>query len=123
MRDTGPVSIEIPAVADTSLSLWSHNSFLSIASEGSVLSVGSLWSCASVGSVCSFGSVLSVGSFLSAASALSSTSHASVLSHLSVGGLLAEQARSEGRAIGLSSALAAIALVGAGRAIRRRLGS
>ena len=65
----------------------------------------------------------SIGSFLSVTSVLSSTSCNSVLSHLSVGGVMAEQARAEGRAVGLSSALGALALAGAGRAIRRRLGS
>jgi hypothetical protein len=64
-----------------------------------------------------------VGSFLSVASVLSSTSRGSVLSHLSVGAVLAEQARAEGRAIGVSAALGAVALAGTGRAIRRRLGS
>jgi hypothetical protein len=110
---------EIATEGEGSLSLWSHNSFLSIASEGSVLSIGSLWSCASVGSVCSFGSLFSFGSFLSTASTLSSTSQASVLSHLSVGGVLAEQTRAEGRAVGVSSVLASVALVGAARWVRR----
>ena len=117
------VSTDAVAESGSSLSLWSHDSFLSIASEGSVLSIGSVWSCASVGSVCSVGSLFSIGSFLSVASVLSSTSGGSALSHLSVGGVLAEHARSEDRAMGVSTALAAIALVGAGRAIRRRLGS
>ena len=96
------VSTDAVAESGSSLSLWSDDSFLSIASEASVLSIGS---------------------FLSVASVLSSTSGGSALSHLSVGGVLAEHARSEDRAMGVSTALAAIALVGAGRAIRRRLGS
>jgi hypothetical protein len=52
-------------------SLWSDESFLSIASKGSVLSIGSVGSACSVGSICSFGSAFCVGSALSVASMLS----------------------------------------------------
>jgi hypothetical protein len=61
-------------------SLWSTNSFLSIASKGSFLSIGSIGSACSIGSIGSSFSIGSIGSFCSAFSVLSAWARFSVLS-------------------------------------------
>ena len=66
-------------------SIRSEDSFLSIASKGSVLSIGSVGSFLSIGSIGSACSLFSVGSFASVGSALSSRSRWSLMSHRSVG--------------------------------------
>lgn len=71
-------------------SLWSEDSFLSIASKSSVLSVSSVGSCCSVGSVGSFASCLSVGSACSFGSLMSWSSRGSVMSSRSCGAVMGE---------------------------------
>jgi hypothetical protein len=99
----------------SSWSLWSRNSFLSVASDSSALSVASVGSFASFGSIGSFASALSVGSSMSLGSALSNMSRWSILSNHSQGAVLSQRHRGPLKPSGpplLVTAIGAAAYVG-----------
>jgi hypothetical protein len=83
-------------------SLWSQDSFLCIASRGSVLSIGSVGSAASA---------FSIGSFASIGSGLSSMSRSSLMSHRSVDATMSQASGPVPPAAILAGVGAAAALV------------
>lgn len=102
------------------LSLWSHNSFLSIASEGSMLSIGSVGSFASIASIGSVASMFSIGSSMSMGSALSNMARWSVMSNQSFGASMGSRTRGDLRLLGPAAVVLGIAAVAYAGYLRER---
>jgi hypothetical protein len=103
----------------SSLSLWSEDSFLSVASKGSALSIGSVGSFGSIGSIGCAGCAFSTASVGSIGSAFSAGSAFSVMSYRASNAVMGEPGRSEAMLIAAGT-LCATAAALAWCALRNR---